>query len=98
MNQYDQATIERVIEEVTREVLLRLNQSSAQQQSKSGCNCSDGSCTENCADKVQQVVQAGAARVTSTLGVRPQSTNVARLIDHTLLKADASHDQIAQLC
>jgi deoxyribose-phosphate aldolase len=32
------------------------------------------------------------------LGVRPQSANVARLIDHTLLKADASQEEIAQLC
>jgi deoxyribose-phosphate aldolase len=98
MNQYDQTTIERVIEEVTREVLLRLNQGSQQQATKSGCNCSDGSCTENCAEKVEKVVQAGAARVSSTLGVRPQSAHVARLIDHTLLKPDASQDQIAQLC
>ncbi|HNS38974.1 MAG TPA: deoxyribose-phosphate aldolase [Promineifilum sp.] len=28
----------------------------------------------------------------------PQDVNIARLIDHTLLKADASQDQIAQLC
>ena len=98
MNQYDQATLERIIEEVTREVLLRLNQAASQQSNSTGCNCSDGSCAENCADKVQQVVQAGAARVSSTLGARPHNTNVARLIDHTLLKADASQDQIAQLC
>lgn len=98
MNQYDQSTIERIIEEVTREVLVRLNQPSSQQSPKTGCNCTDGSCTENCAEKVDQVVQAGAARVTSTLGVRPQNNSVARLIDHTLLKPDASQDQIAQLC
>jgi deoxyribose-phosphate aldolase len=36
--------------------------------------------------------------VSSTLGVRPHTTTVARLIDHTLLKPDASQDQIAQLC
>jgi len=98
MNQYDQTTIERIIEEVTREVLLRLNQPAGQPSSKSGCNCTDGSCTQNCAEKVEQVVLAGAARVSSTLGVRPQNLNVARLIDHTLLKPDASQDQIAQLC
>ncbi|MCE5208256.1 MAG: deoxyribose-phosphate aldolase [Chloroflexi bacterium] len=28
----------------------------------------------------------------------PADTNIARLIDHTLLKPDATHDQIAQLC
>jgi deoxyribose-phosphate aldolase len=98
MSQYDQATIEGIIEEVTREVLLRLNQTAGQQAAKTGCNCTDGSCTQNCAEKVERVVQAGAARVSSTLGVRPHSANVARLIDHTLLKADASQEEIAQLC
>jgi deoxyribose-phosphate aldolase len=98
MNQYDRATIERIIEEVTREVLLRLNQGAGQPSARTDCNCSDGSCTQNCAEKVQKVVQAGAARVSSTLGARPQSTDVARMIDHTLLKADASQEQIAQLC
>jgi deoxyribose-phosphate aldolase len=98
MNQYDQTTVERIIEEVTREVLLRLNQSAPQTATKSGCNCSDGSCTENCADKVDKVVQAGATRLTSSLGTRPHDNGVARMIDHTLLKPDASQDQIAQLC
>jgi deoxyribose-phosphate aldolase len=98
MNQYDPSTIERIIEEVTREVLLRLNQATATQSSKAGCNCTDGSCTQNCSEKVDKVVQAGAARVSSTLGVRPHNTSVARFIDHTLLKPDASQDEIAQLC
>ena len=40
---------------------------------------------------------AGAARVSAVLGTRPEG-QVAPLIDHTLLKADASQDQIAQLC
>ncbi|MFQ5398740.1 MAG: deoxyribose-phosphate aldolase [Anaerolineae bacterium] len=32
------------------------------------------------------------------MGTRPQNEEIARRIDHTLLKADASQDQIAQLC
>jgi len=93
----NQAAIEQIIEEITREVLLRLNQPQPASDG-SGCNCTDGSCVQHCADKVQQVVQAGASRVTSTLGVRPQDNGIARYIDHTLLKSDASQDQIAQLC
>lgn len=93
----DKATIERIIEEVTREVLLRLKQPAAQ-KADSGCNCTDGSCAQHCADKVKSVVQAGASRITASLGTRPQSSDVARFIDHTLLKPDASQDQIAQLC
>jgi len=95
MQKYDQATIERVIEEVTREVLLRLNQP---QHSTPGCNCTDGSCVEHCSEHVAQVVRAGASRVTAPLGARPTNSNVAHMIDHTLLKPEASQDQIAQLC
>jgi deoxyribose-phosphate aldolase len=94
---HDPATVERVIEEVAREVLLRLG-SPPPAPPVDGCNCTDGSCVAHCADKVTQVVSAGAARVTSRLGALPQDTSVARLIDHTLLKADATQDQIAQLC
>jgi deoxyribose-phosphate aldolase len=93
----NQAAVEQIIEEITREVLLRLNQPQPASAS-SGCNCTDGSCVQNCADKVERVVQAGASRVTATLGVRPQDSSIARYIDHTLLKPDASQDQIAQLC
>lgn len=94
----NQPTVEQIIEEVTREVLLRLNQQAAGAANGSGCNCTDGSCVENCSDKVNRVVQAGAARVTATLGVTPQNSSVAGMIDHTLLKPDASQDEIAQLC
>ena len=96
MSTYDTATVERVIEEVTREVLLRLK--SAPAPRPDGCNCSDGSCVAHCADKVGRVVSAGASRVSSRLGALPQDGNIARYIDHTLLKADATQDQIAQLC
>lgn len=94
---YDQVTIERIIEEITREVLLRLNQQTPA-TTNGKCNCTDGSCVQHCADGVSRVVEAGAARITSVLGTRPQNEEIARRIDHTLLKADASQDQIAQLC
>ncbi len=93
---YDQATVEAIIEEITREALLRLQQKP--KQPAPNCNCQGGTCVRDCADKVDQVVQAGANRVTATLGARPQNNAIAGMIDHTLLKADASQDQIAQLC
>lgn len=98
MTQHNQATIERIIEEVTREVILRLNQPEPTGHTNGHCNCTDGTCVQNCADKVDQVIQAGASRITSTLGALPQHDGIARTIDHTLLKPDASQDQIAQLC
>lgn len=100
---YDSATLERVIEEVTREVLMRLGAgpsggAAVHASGGSNCNCSDGSCVAHCSDKVDRIVLAGASRITSPLGTVPQDINIARLIDHTLLKPDASQDQIAQLC
>lgn len=93
----DQAAVEQLIEEVTREVLLRLSRAE-NKTAGPDCDCTDGTCVQNCADKVERVVQAGADRLTATLGVRPQNGDVAKLIDHTLLKPAASQDQIAQLC
>lgn len=95
---YDQPTIERIIEEVTREVILRLDQAAGQTSVSSTCNCTDGSCVANCPTHVDKVVEAGASRVTSVLGSHPVNGRIARKIDHTLLKPDASQDQIAQLC
>ncbi len=89
--------VNQLIEEITREVLLRLNQAQTPATANS-CTCTDGHCVQNCADKVHKVVQAGAARLSAGLGARPQSDDIARMIDHTLLKPDASQAEIAQLC
>jgi deoxyribose-phosphate aldolase len=42
--------------------------------------------------------EAGAGRVVTTLGYCPASDGLASLIDHTLLKPDATREQIEQLC
>lgn len=96
---YDKATLERIIEEITHEVLLRLNQAEKKTAvGQSGCNCKNGTCAQHCSPQVNQLMQAGATRLTATLGTQPASEQIARTIDHTLLKADASQEQIAQLC
>ena len=98
--QIDTATVERLVEHITRQVLLALSE----QRARAGgaladaCQCKDGQCARDCADKVRAVVAAGAARITSGLGIVPADADVAALIDHTLLKPDASEAQIAQLC
>ena len=96
----DTAGIERLIELITREVLIALRE---QENRPAGCRegaCADcvGDCINRCHDKIQQVMAAGAARVTAGLGSGSPGTSLAQMIDHTLLKADATQDQIAQLC
>jgi deoxyribose-phosphate aldolase len=43
-------------------------------------------------------MEAGATRFSATLGVKHVDGDIARYIDHTLLKPDATQAQIAQLC
>lgn len=97
----DSATVERLVEQITKQVLLLLHEEEARAQA-GGDNgtCIDcvGQCITQCQDKVREVVNAGASRLTSTLGNVDVGPNIAKMIDHTLLKPDATQDQIAQLC
>lgn len=98
----DPEFVKKVVELVTREVLLALAEDEHKQLHNIGesCTheCADGICVKTCFDDVGKVVSAGAERITSTLGGIPVDPSVAKLIDHTLLKPDATPDQIAQLC
>jgi deoxyribose-phosphate aldolase len=94
-------TVERLVEQITKEVLILLHEE--EQRAAAGGNgetCEDciGQCVLQCQDKVQEVVNAGASRLSSTLGHVDFAPDVAKYIDHTILKPDASQDQIAQLC
>jgi deoxyribose-phosphate aldolase len=97
----DTQTVERLVELVTRRVLLALAED--ERRGTPGADtcteeCGSGYCVRHCADKVELIVQAGADRVAAGPGAIPAQPAMARLIDHTLLKPDATPDQVAQLC
>jgi deoxyribose-phosphate aldolase len=97
----DSATVERLVEQITKEVLILLHEEGtrvATDPADGACVDCIGACVMQCHDKVQQVVDAGATRLTSTLGNVDIGPEIAKKIDHTLLKPDATQDQIAQLC
>jgi deoxyribose-phosphate aldolase len=62
------------------------------------CPGCDERCAERCARKTRKVVDAGAARISAGAAVGPIEADIARLIDHTLLKPEASRDDIRKLC
>jgi deoxyribose-phosphate aldolase len=57
-----------------------------------------GLCVEKTPEAVERLVSSGAERVGAALGARPPAGGMAALIDHTLLKADATESDIRKLC
>ncbi len=92
------AEFEQLVDEITRQVVARLGKGDTAAHSGGVCDCQDGRCVRECSSRVKDVVASGAGRVSSGLGFIPRDLSIARLIDHTLLKPDASAAEIAQLC
>ncbi len=59
--------------------------------------CNDCRCPERDLETVREIVGAGADRVGSTIGVK-RKPEIAAMIDHTLLKPDATETDIRKLC
>ncbi len=63
--------------------------------------CKDGLCVIHNKEGVKNIVHTGAARVSAGIGIDKAGgieTDLARMIDHTLLKPEATKEQIIELC
>ena len=98
MKAYDQETLEQIIEQITKQVLILLQDESFDPAAMGKPGEVRKLSAREFVIHVQPVINAGADRVASTLGMVPSDETLGHMIDHTLLKADASHDEIAQLC
>jgi deoxyribose-phosphate aldolase len=94
--------VEQLVEIITHEVLAAMleKQEKANLPEGGHCKytCAESQCVHTCFDRAGNVVSAGAERLSSTVGIIPQDMNLAKMIDHTLLKPDATQEQVAQLC
>jgi deoxyribose-phosphate aldolase len=95
--EFDEATLERIIEQITHQVLVLVKDghavgSAGDPEDHTALSAGDY------VDHVQPVLTAGADRVACTLGVAPTDGSLSHKIDHTLLKPDATQDEIARLC
>ena len=75
---------ERLVEQITDLVLSRIDE--------------DNYCPTFCASDVQRIVDAGAERIGVVLGDTATAHDWASLIDHTLLKPEATESDIRKLC
>ncbi len=61
-------------------------------------SCEENLCPERDFETVRHIVGNGAVRVGAHIGAKCPEPELARLIDHTLLKPDATDAEIRQLC
>src|SRR5512138_1185505 len=98
----DTKLVEQLVEIITREVLVAMAEEEQRAANSNGyqCkfDCANQLCVRTCFDQTGRVISAGAERLSSTLGVIPGDLNLAKMIDHTLLKPDATQQEVAQLC
>jgi deoxyribose-phosphate aldolase len=98
-----------LVEEITRRVLERLGAPAASAASHGALlrfvgegDCEPctvrGRCAERCPNLVRAFIDCGAARVSMRPGAVAHPSELAPFIDHTLLKADATADEIETLC
>ena len=55
-------------------------------------------CPQTCAVKTKTIVEAGAQRVSASDRLTAVDQSIAALIDHTLLRPEATRDQVEKLC
>jgi deoxyribose-phosphate aldolase len=86
---------ERLVEQITDAIVARLNDGG--QAGDGACGCGSA-CFNRCPERMQRVVDAGAARIGLALGEAATARDWAGLVDHTLLKPEASEADITRLC
>jgi deoxyribose-phosphate aldolase len=98
--------LDEVVAIITKRVAEKLQEMGAfPNNSKGGCSLSKDSCI-NCGlcvvkkpDAVSNIVNIGAARIGGGMGISSQvDTKLAGMIDHTLLKPDATKEDLAKMC
>ncbi len=99
----DQHEIEHVVRLVTEEVMRYLGApggltAPSLERDDEVCPGCDQNCAEKCSRKTRAVVDAGADRISCGPAVIQLEAGFAGLIDHTLLKPEASREEIRKLC
>ena len=104
--------VDRLVELITQRVKDRLNQTPAAKlnvvpRDRGECNddtapgedCAGcGSCVVRRPWSVRAMEEVGAMRVGAMPGIGEVPADLAKLIDHTLLKAEATRDEVVKLC
>jgi deoxyribose-phosphate aldolase len=89
---------ETLIEQITDAIVARLNGDGGDSTDQAAmCGCTS-ECFHRCPERMHRIVDAGAARIGLVLGQTGSAREWASLIDHTLLKPEATDDDVRKLC
>jgi deoxyribose-phosphate aldolase len=92
-------TMDQLVELITREVLTAYPPRFGVVEGCASCaRPCNGHCVTVNPATARQFLAAGASRLSAGPGVGSVAADLARTIDHTLLKPDATEEQIRQLC
>jgi deoxyribose-phosphate aldolase len=87
--------LEHLVEQITDVIVARLNGDTDEQAALCGCT---NECFNRCPERMHRIIDAGASRIGLVLGQTASARDWASLIDHTLLKPEATEDDIRRLC
>ncbi len=90
-------SLDQLVEIITREVLAAYPKTGTECAVCGSSTCV-GQCVETNPDGARKVVEAGADRLSARLGVKNIAADMAGMIDHTILKPNATEEQVRQLC
>lgn len=96
-------TLETLVQEITQAIVSHMPPPAVPAPGVSSpgiTRCADcqGQCVQRCPDRALATIQAGASRLSAHLGASNIARELAQYIDHTLLKPDATVEQITRLC
>jgi deoxyribose-phosphate aldolase len=101
-----QAELDSLVAQIGEEILARVGKLEAVPGSKGeGLNLPDKvcpgcqqRCPQTCSRNTKEIIAAGADRVSASDRLTKVDPAIAALIDHTILKADATHAEIVKVC
>jgi deoxyribose-phosphate aldolase len=95
--------LDQLVAEIGEEILSRVG--NAKFSKAEGLNIADlvcpgctGRCPQTCAKKTREIVAAGADRVSASDRTTKVDPSIAASIDHTILRADATREDVVKVC
>ena len=100
-----QTELDRLVAEIGEEILPRVGRTEPAAKKGEGLNLPDQvcpgcvqRCAQTCARNTKEIIAAGADRVSASERLTKIDPGIAALIDHTILKPEATRNDVVKIC